>query len=328
MDSIKLGSTGPKISRVGLGAMSFAGFYGATTVEDSHACLDACRDRGVDFIDTAEVYGMGRSEEILGEYIKANPDHGFKICTKSGIRAKPKRAFVNSREELEPSLDASLKRLNVECVDLFYIHRRQQDIPIEEVMETLEGFKKAGKIKQVGFSEISPHSIRRAATVGPVAAVQSEYSLWTRMPELGVIQACAEVGATFVSFSPMARNMLGDRYANPAEFPDTDFRKNNPRFLEPNYSANVKILQKFKDYAAEKGYAPSSLAIAWVLAQAPHIVTIPGTRYADHLHLNADGGSISLSQTELDEIEAILPCGFAHGARYSDAQFVGIEQYC
>lgn len=328
MQTVKLGTSGPEITRIGLGALSFGGFYGPTTVEDSHACLDACRDRGINFVDTAEVYGMGVSEDIIGQYIAKNPDHGFVIATKGGIKSQPTRHFANTREALEPSLDASLKRLRIDCVDLFYIHRRQADMPIEDVMGVLEGFQKAGKIKHIGFSEIAPASLRRAAAVAPVAAVQSEYSLWTRLPELGMIQACGELGTTFVSFSPMARNMLGDRFADPATFPDSDFRKNNPRFMEPNFSANLPYLTRFKDYAASKGVSSAALALAWVLAKALHIVTIPGTRYAKHLNQNADGDQITLTTAEIQEIETILPLGFAHGARYSDAQFIGIEQYC
>jgi len=216
-----LGINGPNVASIGLGCMSFAGFYGPTTEVESHRVLDFAVDNGINHLDTANVYGNGVSEEIIGSWLKKQR-RDVVIATKGGIWKDPngKRGFNNTKEHLEEQLGLSLKRLGVDYVDLYYVHRRQQDIPIEEVMETLLSFKQAGRIGGVGFSEISPSSLRRAASVGPVMAVQSEYSLWSRQPELGMIEACKEVGATFVPFSPLARGMFSQIAPDRSSFGD------------------------------------------------------------------------------------------------------------
>jgi aryl-alcohol dehydrogenase-like predicted oxidoreductase len=225
-------------------------------------------------------------------------------------------------------LERSLGYLGVDHVDLYYIHRREPERPIEDVMETLVRFKDEGKIGGIGFSEISPASLRRAHAVHPVMAVQSEYSLWSRMPELGMIQACRDLGVAFVPFSPLGRGIFGAKTPDPATFADGDFRTNNPRFLEPNFTYNVKAVEPFKEFAASKGTSPASLAIAWVLAQGDHLIPIPGTRTAGHLREDAAGADLVLTEADLAEITRILPPGFAHGDRYSQTQLAGAERYC
>ena len=195
-------------------------------------------------------------------------------------------------------------------------------------MQTLVAFKQEGKIGGIGFSEIAPASLRRAHAVHTVTAVQSEYSLWTRLPELGMIQTCRELGVAFVPFSPLARGMLTDAPPDPAALSDNDFRKNNPRFIEPNFSYNEAIITKFRDYAHDCGLSPAALALAWVLNQDQHLIPIPGTRSATHLAEDLAAADRTLSATELAEIEALLPIGFAHGDRYSEAQNIGPERYC
>jgi aryl-alcohol dehydrogenase-like predicted oxidoreductase len=327
MEQRTLGQDGPKVGAVGFGCMSFAGFYGATTEEQSHTALQRALDLGVTHLDTANAYGGGLSETIIGNFIKDHPGQ-FSIATKGGIVAKPVRRFDNSKDHLRSELEKSLKRLGVDRVDLYYVHRREAERPIEEVTETLAAFVEEGLIGGIGFSEIAPSSLRRAAAVHPVTAVQSEYSLWTRAPELGLLQTCKELGTAFVAFSPVARGMFADRIPTREDFSEEGFRAANPRFEEPNFSYNREIIQRFNDYAKSQGMHPATMAIAWVLRQGPHIIAIPGTRSPEHLEQNAAAGSQVLSEEHIAEIDRLLPLGFAHGDRYSYKQHFGIERYC
>jgi aryl-alcohol dehydrogenase-like predicted oxidoreductase len=329
MKQRQLGKSGPMVGEVGLGAMSFASAFGPTTKQASHRTLDKALDVGMTHIDTALIYGPFVSEEIIGEYLQKNPSakNKFVIATKGGFRVNP-RTIDNSAAYLREALESSLKRLSVDHVELYYIHRRDQSIPIEDVMGTMLEFQREGKIGGIGFSEISPASLKRASNIGYVAAVQSEYSLWTRLPELGLLQTCQKLGTSFVAFSPVARGVLSDVVLDPAQLPNNDFRKNMPRFLEPNYAFNMQHIEKFKTYARSHGWTPAALANAWVLRQGPHIIPIPGTRTADHLAENAKASEIVLTTDHLQEIEAILPIGFAHGNRYSAEQQGASELYC
>ena len=248
-----LGKAGLEVGEIGLGCWSFAGAYGPTDLAESHRTLAKARELGIDFLDTANVYGNGVSEDVIGAFIKDHPGD-FKIATKGGIHRPPEtnqRTFDNSSKHLREALEASLRRLGVEHVELYYIHRRESARPIEEAMETLVRFKEEGKIGGIGFSEISPTSLRRAHAVHRVTAVQSEYSLWTRQPELGMIQAAETLGVAFVPFSPLGRGIFSTKAPEPVAFGPQDFRKNNPRFLEPNFSDNLKAIQPFKTLAAD-----------------------------------------------------------------------------
>ena len=327
MQQRELGKGGPKISAIGYGAMSLAGVYGSTTEEQARETLKCCLDTGITHIDTALIYGNGLSEEYVGRFIKDHPNH-FSIATKGGIVTQPERRFDNEAGFLRTSLEGSLKRLGVDHIDLYYVHRREQARPIEEVTETLAAFVKEGKIGGFGYSEISPGSLRRANAVHHVRAVQNEYSLWSRQPELGLIRACEELGTAFVAFSPLARGMFGDKVLDLTDLPETDFRRNNPRFQEPNFGYNRAAIQAFADYAMSEGMAPATMALAWVLTRAPNIIAIPGTRTPDHQRQNSAGGDVTLTEAQLARIDALLPPGFAHGDRYSDQQIFGIERYC
>jgi aryl-alcohol dehydrogenase-like predicted oxidoreductase len=333
MKQRKFGRNGPLVGAAGFGAMSFGGFYGATTEAESHATLDACLAHGVTHWDTANVYGPETSETVIGRYFKTNPAARGQVhlATKGSIRRDPQtnvRGFDNSREHLTAALDASLKRLGVDHVDLYYIHRREQTRPIEDVMETLLGFKKAGKIGGIGFSELAPSSLRRAAAVGQVDAVQSEYSLWTRLPELGLIQTCRDIGAAFVAFSPLGRAIFTGALKPETTFSAADFRHANPRFVAPNYAANLRAIEPLMAFAATRRVTPGQIALAWTLAQGDHIIPIPGTRSPKNLIENARAASVALSPVDLEELARALPVGFAHGDRYSDAQSIGPERYC
>jgi aryl-alcohol dehydrogenase-like predicted oxidoreductase len=328
----RFGKNGAAVGAVGFGAMSFGGFYGATTEADSYAALAACLDTGTTHWDTANVYGPEISERIIGTYFRANPGvrNRVHLATKGAITRNMEtgeRTFNNSAEHLRKALEGSLTRLGVDHVDLYYIHRREPKRPIEEVMETLLSFKREGKIGGIGFSEVAPASIRRAAAVGQIDAVQSEYSLWTRLPELGVVQACAELGAAFVAFSPLGRGIFTGTVRSIEGFGKLDFRRGNPRFVEPNFSANLAALEALHAFARARGVTSGQVALAWTLAQGDHVIPIPGTRSAAHVIENAGAAALSLSAADLVELERILPRGFAHGDRYSDQQYVGPERY-
>lgn len=318
---------------IGYGAMSFSDFYGVTNERESHAILDMAMDAGVTHLDTSNVYGMGRSESVIGSYLKANPqarDH-FSIATKGAITRNPDgpgNIFNNAPEHLQTELDNSLKRLGVEAVDLYYVHRRDPNVPIEDVTETLAAFVKSGKTKSIGFSEIAPTTLRRAHAVHPVAAVQSEYSLSTRSPEMGLLQTCAELGVAMVAFSPVGRSLLTDAPLSFEAAQDLSFLKNNPRFMEPNYSANIAATAPFRALAADMGLSTAGLAIAWILAQGDHVIPIPGTRSVAHFAEILQAADKTLTPEDLKAIEAVLPIGWAHGDRYSVAQWNGPEKYC
>ncbi|KGK78392.1 aldo/keto reductase [Thalassobacter stenotrophicus] len=329
MKTITLGASGPQVSQFGIGAMSFAGIYGDATFAESHAVLDACRAAGATHIDTSNVYGMGRSEEIIGNWFKQRPGAraDMVLATKAGIARGNERPRNNDPDYLEACLDESLTRLGVDHVDLFYIHRYDAAHSPEDVAGTLKRLIDAGKTRAVGFSEIAPSTLRRAWTECPIAAVQSEYSLSTRAPELGLSQACAELGTTLVAFSPVGRSFLTDAPFSHARAQSHAFLANNPRFMEPNYSANITATDRFRRLAADMELPAAALAIAWVISRGEHVLPIPGTKNTAHLAELLRGTEITLTAEDLDRIEAVLPVGWAHGDRYSDVQWQGPERF-
>lgn len=330
MKSVPLGPNGPEVSQFGIGAMSFAGLYGDATEAESHAVLDMCKDRGVTHIDTSNVYGMGRSEEIIGAWFASNPvaREGMHIATKAGITRSAERRFNNDPEHLEAELDASLRRLGTDCVDLFYIHRYDRTHSPEDVAGTLKRLIEKGKTRSVGFSEIAPATLRRAWTECPIAAVQSEYSLSTRAPELGLSQTCAQLGTTLVAFSPVGRSFLTDAPFDRTRVEGINFLATNPRFMEPNYTANIQLTESFRALAADMGLPAAGLAIAWLCAQGTHVLPIPGTKSVAHLEELLAGMERTLTAAERTQIEDVLPVGWAHGDRYNAAQWDGPERYC
>ena len=332
MEQRKLGANGPEIGAIGYGAMSFSDMYGPTNEAESHAILDACRDWGVTHIDTANVYGMGKSESAIGSYLAANPGarDGFVIATKATITrdADGNRAFDNSAAHLETELDKSLDRMGIDCVDLFYAHRRQPGVSPEELAGNLGRMVEKGKAKAIGLSEIAPSTLRRAMAEHPVAAVQSEYSLSTRFPELGLVQTCAELGVAMVAFSPVGRSLLTDNPIPRDRLATLPFLSANPRFMEPNLTENLRLTEAFRTLAAEMGTSAAALANAWLLAQGDHVIPIPGTRSVEHFRECVAGAELRLSAEDLARIEAVLPVGWAHGDRYSDDQWYGPERYC
>lgn len=323
----QLGADGPMVSAIGFGAMSFGGLFGPTDAEASFAAMDALVETGIDFWDTSNVYGEGVSETVIGDYL-AQTGAQVTLATKVGIVRGPTRVFNNAADYIRAELEASLTRLRRDKVELYYIHRREQDRPVEEVAETMGALIDEGLIDGWGLSEVAPSTLRRAHAVRPVRAVQSEYSLWTRLPELGMLQACAELGVAFVPFSPLSRGAMTDHFPDTATMGKPDLRANNPRFAEPNYSANKAKIVEFRKIAAAKGVPTSALALAWVLDQGPHLIPIPGSRTAAHIREWAEADQISLTDQDRQQIAALMPVGWAHGDRYSDAQIIGVERYC
>jgi aryl-alcohol dehydrogenase-like predicted oxidoreductase len=319
------------VSAVGFGAMSFGGFYGPTDEAHSMRALARALELGVDFWDTANVYGDGLCEELIGKFLAEEPGRRSRVtlATKFAIRrrADGARFFDNSSSHIREALEGSMKRLGVDHIDLYYVHRVDRAIPIEDTVGELARLVKAGSIAAIGLSEVAPDTLRRAQAVHPIAAVQSEYSLWTRNPELGLIQACAEAGALLVAFSPLGRGYLSGLLQDVETFAEKDFRHANPRFQGVNWRRNRDRLKAYLKLAGHWGMKPATLAIAWTLAKALHVAPIPGTRTAAHLEDCAAAAEIDLSETQLAELERALPVGFAAGERYSDTQWVGIQKY-
>ena len=318
----QLGKNGPMVSDIGFGAMSFGGIFGATDTRESLACLDAMLEQGINFIDTANIYGMGISETVIGQWLASRkPD--VVIATKASYVADPERRIDNSEAHLRAELEASLRRLGRDHVELFYIHRREHARPLDEVIGTMSRLIDEGKIGGYGLSEVAPYTLRAAHAIHPCRAVQNEYSLWTRQAELGVIQECARLGVAFVPFSPLARGMLGEVALTR---PEDGFRGTNPRFIEPNFTANSAKIAAFRAWCQGRGWNTSAVALQWVLSHGDHLIPIPGTRKA--VNLGAWMQDIQLTADDLAQIETILPAGFAEGDRYGDHQLMSIERYC
>ena len=327
MQQRQLGQGGPLVGAVALGTMNFVGTYGPADADESLRCMAECLDMGVNHVDTSNVYGMGRAEELLAPFLKIHRDRVV-LASKCGITRDPTRPFDNSPDHMRQALEGSLTRMGVDHIDLYYLHRHEAERPIEEIMETLLRFRDEGKIGAIGLSEIAPSTLERAVAVGPVAAVQSEYSLWSRQPELGILQGCKAHGAALVAFSPVGRGVFARDLPDPAGFGEGDLRAGMPRFNGDNWPRNLVRLHRFVEFARDLGESPASVAIAWVLARAPHVIALPGSRSIAHMRENARGAGMTLTQAQLDQIDAILPAGWAHGPRYGEAMSRGPEAYC
>ncbi|HMS94495.1 MAG TPA: aldo/keto reductase [Tabrizicola sp.] len=326
MKTRRLGPNGPMVSALGLGTFSFGGAYGPTDEAESHATLDAAWDRGITFLDTANIYGKGIAETVIGSWLRTRK-HRPLIATKAAFTEDPKKRVDNSPAHLRQCLEVSLKRLGVDHVALFYAHRHAPEVPAEDLAGTMQRLQEEGKILGYGLSEIAPYTLERAHAVHPASAVQNEYSLWTRQPELGLIQRCAELGVAFVPFSPLARGAFGTPLPDPATFGPSDFRRRVPRYQGENWRRNRAKLQAFDDFARALGHTPAALSLAWILDRWPHAVPIPGTRSAAHLADWITAPEITLSDTDRAEIDRLLPIGWAWGDRYDDDQTALAERY-
>lgn len=327
MEMRRLGSFGPLVSSVSLGAMAISGTYGPSSETETMRLLARAVELGINHFDTGDIYGMGLSEEMIGRFLRETKAR-IVLATKAGIRFVPatgERRIDNSPTYLRGALEKSLKRLGREQVELFYVNRREPDRPIEDIMETLGQLKREGKIGAIGLSEVSPETLRRASKVHRIAAVQSEYSLWSREVEHLLLATCDELGVSFVAFSPLGRGMLSGAAIDPAQFHAGDFRRQNPRFQEPAYSRNREALTDFLAMCERMGRSPSELALAWVLNAGRHVIAIPGTRNAEHLATNASAARIHLTSAERAALSAVFPQGFPWGDRFSPVQAIGVE---
>jgi len=316
-----LGKNGPLVSALGLGCMGMSEFYGPREDRESTATIHRSIDLGVTFLDTADIYGHGDNEILVGQAIRGMREKVF-LATKFGIvrdRANPAVRGLNGRPEyVKACCEASLKRLGVATVDLYYQHRVDPNVPIEETVGAMAGLVKAGKVRYLGLSEASASTIRRAHKVHPIAALQTEYSLWTRDPEYEILPTTRELGIAFVAYSPLGRGFLTGQIRRFEDFAPDDYRRNSPRFQGENFKKNLDLVKRVETIAKEKSCTPAQLALAWLLAQGQDIIPIPGTKRRKYLEENAGALNVKLSQRDLKRIDEVAPQGAAAGSRYPE----------
>jgi aryl-alcohol dehydrogenase-like predicted oxidoreductase len=317
----KLGENGPDVSALGLGCMGMSEFYGESDEQESIATIHRAIELGVTFLDTADIYGSGRNEELIGRAIANRRDSVF-LATKFGNVRGPSGSFdgINGCPEyVRQACEASLRRLRVETIDLYYQHRVDPDTPIEDTVGAMAGLVREGKVRFLGLSEAAPRTIRRAHAVHPITALQTEYSLWSRDVEGKILSTCRALGVGLVAYSPLGRGFLTGQIKRPEDLAEDDIRRQSPRFQGENFQRNLDLVSHIQDLAAAKGCTPAQLALAWVLAQGEDIVPIPGTRRRRNLEENVGALAVTLTSEELRRIDELLPQGTAAGERYPPA---------
>jgi aryl-alcohol dehydrogenase-like predicted oxidoreductase len=319
MDRRTLGTQGLEVSALGLGCMGMSEFYGTTDEDEAVATIHRALVLGIDFLDTADMYGSGANEKLVGKAIRGRRDEVV-LATKFGnVRNDDgSREVRGDAAYVRQACEASLQRLGLEHVDLYYQHRVDFRVPIEETVGAMAELVEAGKVRHLGLSEASPETIRRAHAVHPISALQSEYSLWTRDPEDGALPTCRELGIGFVAYSPLGRGFLTGRIQSPEDLEDGDFRRNNPRFQGANFQRNLDLVARVEEIAAEKGRTPGQIALAWLLSRGEDIVPIPGTKRRRYLEENAEAVDVELTDEELERLDQAFPQGAAAGERYPD----------
>lgn len=331
MQQRQLGTHGPMVSALGLGCMGMSEFYGPSDDAESLRTLARALELGVSLFDTADTYGLGHNESLLGRFLDeggAARRRQAVVASKFGIVREAgtyERRIDNSPAYIRRACEASLRRLGVERIDLYYCHRRDPDVPIEEVVGAMAELVAEGKIGAIGLSEVSVETLRRAHAVHPVAAVQSEYSLWSREPEAGMLAACAELGTAFVAYSPLGRAFL-TATVDTGKLADDDFRKRNPRFSGEAEARNRQLVAALGELAVARGLSNAQLALAWLLNKAPHVIPIPGTRRIAYLESNVSAADIALTADELGQLDRLFDPLAVAGARYPEGGFVGVEK--
>jgi aryl-alcohol dehydrogenase-like predicted oxidoreductase len=328
MQKRRLGTDGPEVSAIGLGCMGMSDFYGpaedARSIEVIHRALDL----GIDFFDTADMYGVGHNEQLLGRALRDRRERAV-VATKFGnVRAEDGTYLrINgSPEYVRPACEASLRRLGVDVIDLYYQHRVDPKTPIEDTVGAMAELVREGKVRYLGLSEAAPDTIRRAHAVHPITALQTEYSLWSRDAEAELLPLCAELGITYVAYSPLGRGFLTGAIRSVDDLAPDDWRRTNPRFQGENFQKNLRLVNAVADMARQKGCTPAQLALAWVLGRSDRIVPIPGTRRIERLEENAGALNVALTKEDLDRIDAIAPAGVAAGTRYAERQMQAVHR--
>jgi aryl-alcohol dehydrogenase-like predicted oxidoreductase len=326
METRTLGSQGLEVSAQGLGCMGMSEFYGATDDAESVATIQRALELGVTLLDTADMYGPFTNERLVGRAIAGRREQVV-LATKFGSVRGPDGERLGIRgdaEYVQAACEASLQRLGVDHVDLYYQHRVDKDVPIEETVGAMAELVSAGKVRYLGLSEAAPETIRRAHAVHPISALQTEYSLWTRDVERKILPTVRELGIGFVPYSPLGRGFLSGRWSAPEEIPEGDFRRNNPRFQGENFSRNMAIVGRVRALADAKDVTPAQLALAWVLARGEDVVPIPGTKRVRYLEENVAAGEISLTEDDLRALDEAAPVGAAAGERYPDMSSIDV----
>ncbi len=320
MKTRRLGKDGPEVSAIGLGCMGMSEFYGAAEEATSLRVIDRALELGINFLDTADMYGVGTNEELVGRAVRGRRDR-FVLATKFGNVRGEDGAFlgVDGRPKyVRKACEASLRRLRVDTIDLYYQHRVDPETPIEDTVGAMAELVREGKVRHLGLSEAAPETIRRAHAVHPISALQTEYSLWSRDPEDELLALCTELGITFVAYSPLGRGFLTGAFRTIEDLDADDWRRNNPRFQGGNFRKNLEVVDAVRELADAKGVTPAQLALAWLLSRSEEIVPIPGTRRIERLEENAAATQVELTSDELDRLGRIAPKGVAAGTRYPE----------